>query len=226
MRCHRALVRLCDRLARSGFHSLRFDYYGTGDSAGPSGSGDIDEWVANTRTAANELRDISGAENISMLGVRLGGAIATQACSSETNIDKLVLWDPIADGESYMRQLTHLHKAFTDDLDRFPKPASRSRNLFSDELVGMTIPPALRDSIRRIDLASLESMNAEHVSVVSTIDRDECREMADALGRLTDSHDYEIVNEPAGWDTLTDLGVVMMPHQMLQTMLDKLSTNA
>lgn len=226
MRCHRALVRLCDRLARSGYHSLRFDYYGTGDSAGSSGTGDIDEWVANTRTAATELRDISGAEYISMVGVRLGGAIATQASAAEANIDKLVLWDPISNGESYMRQLTRLHKAFTDDLDRFPKPASRSRNLFSDELVGMSIPPALRDSIRRIDLASLNTMNAEHVSVVSTTDHDEYRETAAALGELTDSHDYLFVNEPAGWDTLTDLGVVMMPHQMLQTMLDKLSTSA
>lgn len=225
MRCHRALVRLCDRLSRSGFHSLRFDYFGTGDSSGSSGSGDIDEWVANTRTAASELRDISGAEHISIVGVRLGGAIATQASSLENNIDKLVLWDPIADGESYMRRLTTLHKAFTEDVDRFPKQASRNRNFFSDELIGMTIPPALRDSIRRIDINALQTLNVSHLSVVATHDHDEYRATSEALGALTTSHDYHVVDEPAGWDTLSDMGVVMMPHQMLQTMLDKLSTN-
>jgi hypothetical protein len=41
IRCHRAFRLLSARLASSGIPSLRFDYFGTGDSPGNDGEGDL-----------------------------------------------------------------------------------------------------------------------------------------------------------------------------------------
>ncbi|MDE2122022.1 MAG: alpha/beta hydrolase, partial [Betaproteobacteria bacterium] len=45
IRAHRFLRVLSERLSASGFDVLRFDYFGTGDSAGTEAEADLDTWV-------------------------------------------------------------------------------------------------------------------------------------------------------------------------------------
>ena len=52
MRSHWALRQLAARLAAAGLHVLRFDYSGTGDSAGDSSAGaSLEAWRADVLTA-------------------------------------------------------------------------------------------------------------------------------------------------------------------------------
>jgi len=226
MRCHRALVRLCDRLAQTGFHSMRFDYYGTGDSAGDLGEGSIDEWLTNIRSAAQELKEVSGVQKCSVVGVRIGAALATYAATKENSIETLLLWDPISDGNQYVEKMTKMHDAFVIDLDRFPEGDARDDNVSGDELVGMPFPTGLRQSIRQIDLASVTGLNAKRVAVVVTDDRPHYRQSLEHLVSLAGSGSYHVVNEPAAWDALSDLGVVMMPHELLRKIVAVLAGDA
>jgi len=57
---HWSYRRLADMLANEGFDVLRFDYFGTGDSAGHSKDATIEIWHENIKTAANELLELSG----------------------------------------------------------------------------------------------------------------------------------------------------------------------
>ena len=58
---HRSLRHLADALAHAGFAVLRFDYHGTGDSAGMLEEADRHAtWLANIRSAAQWLRSELG----------------------------------------------------------------------------------------------------------------------------------------------------------------------
>ena len=76
MRTHMVLRKLASTLAHDGFHVLRFDYYGTGDSSGGPRDGSLGEWCQNIVTAAADLKECSGVTKVSLLGLRLGATLA------------------------------------------------------------------------------------------------------------------------------------------------------
>lgn len=98
---HRALRVLADRLAQSGAAVLRFDYDGTGDSAGDDRDPDrVPAWLGSVRDAVDAAR-AAGAPHVTLVGLRIG---ATLAASARAGADALVLWDPCATGKAYLRQ--------------------------------------------------------------------------------------------------------------------------
>ncbi len=106
MSAHRTLRHLAERLADAGFPALRFDYQGTGDSAGHSGDPDrIATWIGDIRSAIRELRDLSGVREIALFGVRFGASLAMLAASGEPGVDALVAWAPVVSGRVFAREL-------------------------------------------------------------------------------------------------------------------------
>jgi len=105
---HRSLRHLADALAEAGFPVMRFDYHGTGDSAGVDEDADRHAtWVANLRSAIGWMRDELGVVEISVVGLRLGAALAAQIATEERVAD-LVLWAPVVKGRAYLRELKAL----------------------------------------------------------------------------------------------------------------------
>ena len=97
---YRTMRQLAARLAGAGFHVLRFDYFGTGDSYGETGEGNIASWCEDIDTAMNELRDITAAAQVSLVGLRLGANLAARAAAKRPGeTGKLILWDPLPAGE-------------------------------------------------------------------------------------------------------------------------------
>lgn len=216
MRCHRALVKLCDKFAEAGFHSLRFDYYGTGDSAGEYGDGDLTEWVANAKLAADELREISGAQKISLLGVRLGAAVAFGLLQSENDLEAAVFWDPVTDGEQFLQRLTSMHLEFVTDTNRFPALGAQTRNVSGDEYLGMVYSPELKKSIQTYKASFPPSGANTRLNFVVSENLSHYKQAFEMLKGETAAGDYYAMNEPAGWDSLSDLGVVLMPHTIMK----------
>ena len=103
---HRAVRRLALRLSSAGFHTLRFDYYGTGDSSGESTDIDLEGWEADLETAIEELIEITGLTELTLIGLRLGAVIAAGVAARHCGkIEALVLWDPVVSGYEYLAQL-------------------------------------------------------------------------------------------------------------------------
>jgi pimeloyl-ACP methyl ester carboxylesterase len=97
---YRAMRQLANRLVRAGFHVLRFDYFGTGDSYGDTGEGDLASWCDDIETAIEELKDITGAIKVDVVGLRLGANLSAQvAFHRPREINKLVLWEPLVADE-------------------------------------------------------------------------------------------------------------------------------
>jgi pimeloyl-ACP methyl ester carboxylesterase len=74
---------------------MRFDYGGTGDSAGDGGRVSLREWTADLATAIEEVRRRSGMSRVALVGQRLGASLAWSAATQRGDVDLLVLWDPI-----------------------------------------------------------------------------------------------------------------------------------
>jgi pimeloyl-ACP methyl ester carboxylesterase len=97
---YRTMRQLAARLVRAGFHVLRFDYFGTGDSYGDPGEGDLAGWCGDIETAIEELKEITGATKVNLAGLRLGANLSARvAADRPKEISKLILWEPLAADE-------------------------------------------------------------------------------------------------------------------------------
>ncbi|MCU1373511.1 MAG: Alpha/beta hydrolase family protein [Actinomycetia bacterium] len=108
---HRTMRVVAERLAAMGIAALRFDYDGTGDSAGAHDDPDrVPAWLASVDRAVELLRQ-AGAPAVAAVGMRLGATLAAAA-----DVDALVLWDPVWSGRSFVRQLRALQLLGMDGL--------------------------------------------------------------------------------------------------------------
>ncbi|MDO6461124.1 amino acid adenylation domain-containing protein [Granulosicoccaceae sp. 1_MG-2023] len=115
MRTHRSLRLLADKLAGLGFAVLRFDYRGTGDSAGNSEHVTFGQLERDTALAADTLRELSKRKKLSVVGVR-HGAYLTPAAGAD---GRVVLWDPVTDGRAALKAWRKLNGEALADLDRY-----------------------------------------------------------------------------------------------------------
>jgi pimeloyl-ACP methyl ester carboxylesterase len=103
---HRSLRQLAIKLATCGYHTLRFDFFGTGDSGGDMPEADLAGWEADAVSAIEGIKDIAGAARVSVIGLRLGASVAAAvAARLAAEVDALVMWDPIVSGDDYVRSL-------------------------------------------------------------------------------------------------------------------------
>jgi pimeloyl-ACP methyl ester carboxylesterase len=171
---HFVYRKLALSLAADGFHVLRFDYFGTGDSSGDSSEVSVAQWVRDIETAVAELRDISGVRRVSLVGMRLGAALALRAAAS-LPVAQLVLWDPVVSGADYLRQLDALQRRILEDT-HYPEDDRRH----PEELLGYVMPRALRGELERVDL--LEGpYGSSAVTVICAEARPEYAKLHEAL---------------------------------------------
>jgi alpha-beta hydrolase superfamily lysophospholipase len=102
---HRAYRHLAERLAAKGFHVLRVDYHGTGDSSGGDADPDrLAAWVGSVHAASSWLRANVDAQKIVFFGTRLGALVALQAAAGD-DVDALVLFAPPVSGRVWLREM-------------------------------------------------------------------------------------------------------------------------
>jgi pimeloyl-ACP methyl ester carboxylesterase len=105
------MVNFARELARRGYPVLRFDYMGTGDSEGDFADCSIDTKLCDIHSAILSLREkVERLDSIGLIGLRFGAAIAASAATVE-NVKKLVLWEPVLNGDAYMREMLRTNVA-------------------------------------------------------------------------------------------------------------------
>lgn len=171
---HWAFRKLAAMLARDGFHVLRFDWSGTGDSAGDAKDASPTEWIDDVGVAARELADVSAARSLSIVGMRLGAALGALACAAGLAVRDLVMWEPVVVGGRYVDELDRL-----DARENF-RLLHRGRR-GKEQLVGYAFPSAMRKAIADIDLRSARFDHAKRVSMFVSSDRAEHRELREVL---------------------------------------------
>jgi uncharacterized protein len=146
---HRVMRQLAIRLAGAGIHTLRFDFFGTGDSAGEMVDADLGTWEADIELAMEELRDIVGSARMTLIGLRLGATLAARvAVRRPRDVDNLALWDPIVSGPDYLASLGAAAAPAASGpplaVRGFPMTAEMHRDLRAIALAPPFTPPGTR----------------------------------------------------------------------------------
>jgi alpha-beta hydrolase superfamily lysophospholipase len=150
-RSDRAYRHLAERLAEAGFACLRFDLFGTGDSGGDeSAPGLLRAWLDDLGQAIRQLRTRSGAETISLVGLRLGATLAMLQAAESGQVDSLVLWSPYVSGAGFVSEVTKLHKLYLRIEPQLAGAVPTQAN--GEEALGMLLPGALIQDLSKIDL--------------------------------------------------------------------------
>jgi exosortase A-associated hydrolase 2 len=106
---HRVFVSFARILARAGHPVMRFDYRGNGDSTGDFCNSSLTTVCDDVRNAIADVQRRTGAERINLLGLRFGATVAALVAEERPNVDRLVLWAPIVDGNAYMQELLRIN---------------------------------------------------------------------------------------------------------------------
>lgn len=215
-RAHRIYRVLATQLERSGFHVLRFDYGGTGDSMGASEDVSIAGWIADIGTAAEQLLSTSGAKKLVAVGLRLGGTLAALATSrGGLRLRHLVLWDPVVDGSGYLRELAALHRGYMRiemGADDWRDRLVVSADGVPVEALGMPISTAFATELGAIDLAT-EELRTDHVTVIQT----GARAAAERLRRPS-VHWIELPASES-WNSDAALNAAVVPMDVVQAIV-------
>jgi pimeloyl-ACP methyl ester carboxylesterase len=220
MRAHRAFRQLAMLLGKSGFHSMCFDYYGTGDSSGDAGDVAIAEWVEDARMAADELIETAQLDRVAFVGLRLGAAVAAMAAAGRSDVEHLVLWDPAISGADYLAEILE---------DRTDSAGHSRRSVAANGTVGVMgypLPPALLEEIGRINLFETPPPSIPcHRFVITSRERADC----ERLGQLQTPGmraSSVVVPGEGNWSEVDDYGGVLIPVALIQAIVAHLAREA
>ena len=202
---HRSLRTLAERLAQNGCLALRFDFDGTGDSAGDQWDpARLEAWQRNIGQAAAVVRGW-GVTTLVVIGLRIGGTLAlTQGAA--VGADAVVAWAPVARGNRYVRELQLLGLA-VPETPELPERAGvvQAGSVFSAETLA---------GLGAIDLSALPDRPATRVLVVDRSDKPASAPILDRLRALGVEPDYVLregaelfLDQPTEYATVPD-GIV------------------
>ncbi len=204
------------RLARAGFHVLRFDYSGTGDSWGEIGDASLDLWIQDTVAAVRELRVSHRLQHVSLVGLRLGATLAALAAADCEEVERLVLWEPVVEGRDYLRSLASLHEEWIAGEHR----SGRGKRAAADDLLGYPLTPGLIKELDNLRLSSLTKLPAPHVYVVSHEQSAARNELVASLRSKGADIDEQLIDGPTIWSRSPTMPEAVVPNRTLQVIVN------
>jgi len=188
-RTHSALRKLAISMAEIGQHVLRFDYRGTGDSFGELEEVTISDWVEDIGLAVREGREVSGSSEVQILAVRAGALLACTSVGAGSEIQRLVLWDPIADGAAYLQAI---RRAQAQSLKSEFRLMSRAERLEATrDIGGWRVSEKMLEECRALDSGAYSRIPKNKLHVVST---------ASANGFSPPGVATDVVPYPCNWE--------------------------
>ena len=159
---HRSIRHIAEQARLAGIPALRFDYDGTGDSAGDDHDPQrVAAWQTSIHVAVDELKRSSGVERVCLLGIRLGATLAAMAATERNDIMALIAIAPVASGKAYLREMRLLRRAMEARSGQAGSAAAETL-----EAGGFVLSAETQADLARLDLNVLESAPAPRVLVL------------------------------------------------------------
>ena len=172
---HASLRELAKQLAQDGYPVLCFDYPGTGDSSDPlepgkplevSAANWLPAWLQSVHLAIDELKRLSGVQQVVLAGLRIGATLALQTSSARADVLGVACVAPVVSGRQYIRELRALQLASVGAGEQVA--ATQAKAWF--ESGGFAMPGATSDALRELDLRQMRHAPAPHLLVLERDD--------------------------------------------------------
>ena len=219
---------LSDRLAREGCEVLRFDYHGTGDSAGDEEQQTLNDWVADIQAAHAQIA-VDSTVPVNWFGMGLGANLALRAAlTTQSPPGHLVLWEPILDGATYVQALLAGHKAelareFGHPWKRLIQMGKVSEPALPGDVLGFQVGPQLTRDLHNLNDFTLSPALQRGIQVTCCV-----REEAQQAGLASTSGAHPLlklqtVAERINWMSSQAMGTAIVPPDLPRTLLATLS---
>ncbi|MBU8895180.1 alpha/beta hydrolase [Corallococcus sp. M34] len=214
MPAHRTYRHLAARLAEVGFAVLRFDYDGTGDSAGHDGEpGRVAAWRESVGLAIDALKQRAGVRHVGLFGLRLGGLIALMTAAERDDVRALMLWATPATGRAYVRELRAFRQLKEKENAQAPRPPPSDAG---EEIAGYLLQPSTAD-----DLSALRPLEATPRAVrhALLLGRDDLPGAEAQLARHLQGHGVDVSHPsvPGYAAAMRDAEFTLLPEDALDT---------
>lgn len=186
-RCaHRALHACAEALAGAGVAALHLHLTGTGNSDGRLEEVTLARWQDDIRAAIAALRKRAPGVSVTLLGCRAGALMTAEA----TDVDRLLLVQPVSSGKDYLRQ-ARTRRMIQNKLTGDP-PETHPREI-EGQIVGETLLAEL-EALRLPDTPPAVPTRLLQCS----FNANTLKEYADLLARwsLPEAHFRPLVQEP------------------------------
>lgn len=165
-RCYRALANLAGACASTpqGTHVIRIDYSGTGEAQGLLQDATLDDWLVDIHSAIEEGIELTGADQVILVGVRFGATLAAQCRHS--SISDYLFWDPIDTGKQFLETINKYDKQIREQHIRGAKDYNRKPE--NIPYVCFDLKQNLRDEIFKISTTRLFRDMHEKIFIITT----------------------------------------------------------
>jgi len=198
VRTHRAFRQLAVLLAGRGFDVLRFDYFGSGDSAGDGTEATLERWV----------------------GLRLGAALALVAAGRRADVASLVLWEPFEDGEAHLAELLDAQAAWERRQSWFDSGGDGGSNgAGALDLLGFPATPRFLAELKGFRAWTGKPGAIRRALLVEHEARAGSRKLQEALVGAGILVDHRVVPAPRLWDVLVRASA-LVPRATLDCVVD------
>ncbi|MCH2187501.1 alpha/beta hydrolase [Myxococcota bacterium] len=211
MRSHRAFRQLANLLSRKGYHVLRFDWFGTGDSMGASVDFSIGASCEDLEAAIIELRENADLERVSLIGLRLGASLAVLGGAERPDIERIILWDPVVSGGRYLATLVG---------DRQPKSGETVGAL------GFPITGAMSDELSELALSRLPTLPTVSFSIFVSEENEEYEALKRDWRGAGIPFEYSCVPAAGNWNEVDNFGSALVPQELIGSIVASFSEGA
>ncbi|MBC8329954.1 MAG: hypothetical protein H8E31_14540 [Planctomycetes bacterium] len=219
-RSYRSLKVLSDRIAKLGFPVFRFDYTGTGDSGGDDQDMSLARWREDLADSLSLLGKETGVSRFQLVGRRLGAAMSLEAAAARSDIERVVLWDPIPSGKEYLEEIVEEHRTFVSMYRGVHGSIRESEDSpFRLEALGQCFPGAFVDELEAWDLRRGLELGSVNAMFIDTTERGELEPYCRALAAAGATVEYQHVHDPARKEPTNPIRVYI-PNRVLRTITD------
>ena len=215
---HRSFRQVATQLARAGFHVLRFDYHGCGDSSGHDEDWSLERWSDDVATALDELKDYGDLTGVSLLGLRLGASLVAAAQPSG-DVERAVLWQPVYRGHDYVQELIAQQAAWRRDEGRPPTPVGPGDGF---EVLGFRVTPTMRNELEAVDLMTQARSPARRTLVIEQEPTPDGPRLAELIRSPDRESEYRSVEAPRFW-VKGELDKAQVPMPVVQAVVSWMS---
>lgn len=178
--------------ARLGFACLILDLFGTGDSGGDLPDATWETWCDDVTLASEWLQQKSGRPVI-LWGIRLGSLLAAEVANKQPDkFQRLLFWQPVSSGKSFVTQLLRLRVGALVDRNEPPETTADMRETLATganvEVSGYLLPGKLTMALDARQMTDFGHWTGKTIDWVECV-ADESKSLPGASRKAVDALD-------------------------------------